>query len=274
VNRLVYLYNNRKDWNELMRSREIGKSHTSLTGFVLSMKDKLQKRFESALERDFLIQLDFDWGVDAFYDQPVSIPYFDEEGKDRIYTPDVLVMYRKDREPFSLLRPLLVEIKTKKDLEKSLQSKSKSKFQAAKEYAALKGWNFKILTEDQIRTAFLQNAYFLRPYRDYSPFAFERNLLQKTLSTMEDATPSSLVSLALQNWASDSECLEPPKSDDSESKLKLISMLWHLISVGQVITDFHRPLTMESSIWLLGQDSDKFSNQIMEYYASDYLQEW
>jgi len=47
--------------------------------------------FESSLERDFLLLLDFDPEVVLYEEQPVTINYHDDQGRRRRYTPDVLV---------------------------------------------------------------------------------------------------------------------------------------------------------------------------------------
>jgi hypothetical protein len=52
--------------------------------------------FESSLERDFLLLLDFNPDVEFFEEQPVKIVYHDAKGRRRTYTPDVLVRYRTD----------------------------------------------------------------------------------------------------------------------------------------------------------------------------------
>jgi hypothetical protein len=52
--------------------------------------------FESSLERDFLLLLDFNPDVEFFEEQPVKIVYHGAKGRRRTYTPDVLVRYRTD----------------------------------------------------------------------------------------------------------------------------------------------------------------------------------
>src|SRR5437868_5438583 len=98
-----------------MPSRKIPPSRRSLTGLVASQKSPRlslvpspparpsqlgagqpqpqtrMKGFESSLERDFFILLDFDLNVDRYEEQPVRIEYRDGDGRLRTYTPDVLV---------------------------------------------------------------------------------------------------------------------------------------------------------------------------------------
>lgn len=48
--------------------------------------------YESSLERDWLIALDFDWRVARIQEQPYTLAYvFD--GKARRYTPDILAEF-------------------------------------------------------------------------------------------------------------------------------------------------------------------------------------
>src|SRR6266699_1506223 len=82
--------------------RSVPKNYRSLTGLIPNTRTQSMTAFESSLERDFLLLLDFDPDVEFYEEQPVKITYHDESGRRRIYTPDVLVRYRIDHLQASL----------------------------------------------------------------------------------------------------------------------------------------------------------------------------
>lgn len=117
-----------------MPVRKITKNYRSLTGRVVSLKLGHQISFESSLERDFILLNDFDTDVDYIEEQPVSINYILNSGRDSIYTPDLLVSYCQDIERTKGKRPCLIEIKFRDDLFSSW-GQLKPKFKAALKYA-------------------------------------------------------------------------------------------------------------------------------------------
>src|SRR2546426_9456395 len=78
-----------------MPVRIIPKNYRSLTGLVSNTRTQSMTAFESSLERDFLLLLDFDPDVEFYEEQPLTITY-DDRGRRRTYTPDVFVRYRID----------------------------------------------------------------------------------------------------------------------------------------------------------------------------------
>ncbi len=71
-------------------TRKIGPFNRGLTGKVGSTKNSRMHDFESSLERDLLITLEFDGFVESYCEQPVCIEYLHEGATSR-YTPDVIV---------------------------------------------------------------------------------------------------------------------------------------------------------------------------------------
>jgi hypothetical protein len=140
-----------------MPVRKIPKNYRSLTGLVATMKRAGpgvrggMAGFESSLERDLLILLDFDPAVLSYEEQPVRIDYRDAQGHARHYTPDVLVTWRCDGVPSHL-----VEVKYRADL-KTDRRALKPAFRAAHGHARERGWTFRLLTEVEIRTPYLRN---------------------------------------------------------------------------------------------------------------------
>lgn len=218
-----------------MSARKIPKNYRSITGFVALSDGSETKGFESSLERDFLILLDFDITVHRFDEQPVKIIYADDEGRERTYTPDVLVRYRNDFSHIRHRRPCLYEVKYREDLAKGWK-KFRPKFKAAVRYAKNNGWNFKIVTEREIRGPYLDNAKFLRGYIARSGTYAEQSLILVAMNELREADPSAVLQAI---------------SDQAITRAALLPVLWHLIARRRIGTDLTQPLTMASRIWAI-----------------------
>ena len=142
-------------------ARKIGPNNRSITGKRPSDKTSRSQHFESALERDYLLLLEWDETVADYGVQPVTI-YYDNDGRSARYTPDVIVHYRPDL----ARKSALIEIKYEAELlEKRDQYAARIK--AAADYANDNGYEFHIITEKNIRTTYLYNLKFLTTYRQY-----------------------------------------------------------------------------------------------------------
>ena len=218
-----------------MGVRKIPKNHRSVTGLVASSKNGGMSAFESTLERDLMIRLEFDLTIERFEEQPLIIKYYGADGLLRTYVPDILVRYRKDLERVRDLSPLLCEVKYRADLFANWKE-LKPKFKAARAYVKEVGWRFAIFTEYEIRTAYLNNAKFLLGYRNINVNYHQVRLLIDTLKELRVATPDELLLACFK---------------DKWNRAELMPTLWYLLSTGQVGTDLHLPLTMNSEMWTL-----------------------
>lgn len=218
-----------------MPVRKIPRNYRNITGRITVSDGAESKGFESSLERDFLILLDFDITVVRFEEQPVTISYGDQEGRARTYTPDVLAFYRTDK-PFSRTRvPCLFEVKYREDLKKGWKE-FRPKFKAAIRYAKKRGWKFKIITEREIRSEYLDNAKFLRGYTHRFGNPQDQSRLLINLRELQETDPATLM-LAT--------------SEDVMTRAMLLPTLWYLVAKRRVGVDLTRPLTMASRIWPL-----------------------
>lgn len=210
--------------------------YSSLSGVIPSQKNDRLHEFESSLERDLLTVLEFDPNVESFEEQPVCIHYVDEESKPRTYTPDVLVHYRSEAPPGCWMKPRLVEVKYRADLWKNWP-RLKPKFRAAVRFAAEHGMEFKILTEKEIRTEYLENARFLNRYRkvDVEPGYVQR--LDDLLGQLPATTPEEIIQLAAR---------------DLYKQAEYLFVLWHMVAIGLVGIELTHKLTMQSPIWVKG----------------------
>lgn len=213
--------------------RSIPKNYRSLTGKVIDAHNRGAVEFESALERDFYLILDFDPAVARFEEQPVTIAYHDPEDISRTYTPDVLVHYHPAPTAARLRPPRLYEIKYREDLRANWRD-YRPKFKAAHRYAAQQDWVFRLISEREIRTPYLKNATFLRQFRTRTIASEDHRRVLTAFATAGQITPEALLTLL---------------SSEPQERARLLVVLWHLVALAQIGTDLTLPLTMRSRLW-------------------------
>lgn len=111
---------------------------------------------ESALERDFVLLVNFLDAGAAITSQPITIE-FQDGARLRRYTPDFLVVWSEGRTE-------LVEVKYRVDL-RAQWARLRPSFVAARARARENGGRFRIATERGIRGPLLDNARRLLPLR-------------------------------------------------------------------------------------------------------------
>ena len=208
--------------------RKIGKGRRGNRGHIGAIKAGGRATFESTLERDFYLTLEFDPAVKTFSPQPVSLPYVGVGGRKKKYVPDVLVTYHDSRPPG------LFEVKYAADL-LSDPAEFRLRFRAARDYARNEGWTFGTITEKAICGSRLKNIVFLRPFLDPGRVfaAADQARLINQFAGGEMLTPRMLLGhLSL-----------PEKG-------ALLPALWHLVASGQLLFDLNEPLNMESMLRL------------------------
>ena len=206
-----------------MAVRKIPKNHLFVTGGYSSRKSEEMDAFESLLEKDYLLLLDFDDAVESFDVQPVRIPV---AGVARGYVPDVLVKYRPDPETGEILKPLLAEVKRSDYLEKHA-AKYAPKFAAAVAYAENMGWEFRPVDETEIRLPRLRNIKFLREYRNVIPSTENCSRVERTM--MRHGRDSS----------SERVLAEIALSDDE--RLYWLPIIWSMVLQKRLLTDLNIP---------------------------------
>ena len=215
--------------------RNIGMNYTSLTGTFHGNKTQHKTDFESSLERDFIYLQEFNNNVYSYYEQPVEIEY-ELDGKLRTYTPDFLVQYRDDVQTTKDLKPTLFEIKYRKNLWEDWKD-LKPKFFAANSYAKTKGWNFKILTEKEIRGEYLDNVKFLWHYKQKSTPINESDveILMGLMHEFKQSSPNELILAGAR---------------DPQKRAELLYTVWYLIAIGYIECDLTNSLKMNTSVWI------------------------
>ncbi|MBU1248541.1 MAG: TnsA endonuclease N-terminal domain-containing protein [Proteobacteria bacterium] len=125
-----------------MPVRKIPKNYRNVTGLVFNSKKRKMTAFESTLERDLYIILDFDWCVEDYEEQPVCIEYIDFNGVLRKYTPDVLIKYKNGNQCSVGKSYMLCEVKYRDELYSGITD-FREKFKAACLFAKDQGWVFR-----------------------------------------------------------------------------------------------------------------------------------
>jgi len=184
--------------------------------------------FESSLERDLLIVLDFDPKVLRVQEQPFTLTHI-HNAKVRRYTPDVLAEFDRDEIP-----TVVYEVKPIEVLRDDWRE-LRPRFRAAVTYCRQREWQFKIVTERHIRTPYLQNAKFLRRYRALAPLYVRQAQLRYTASALGPTTPQALLVAAY--WPEEERALAIPA-------------LWQMVARGDFDIDLNQPLSMRTPMRL------------------------
>ena len=216
-----------------MPVRRIPKNHLFVTGRHATDLSSEMVEFESLLEKEYMLLLDFDPRVAEYEAQPVRIRL--PEG--RSYVPDILVRFHPGADGVEPPREL-VEIKTQAHLERYAQEYS-AKFAAAERYAQEMGWRFCTRTERDIRTPRLANLKFLRGYRRDTP--------------QPEDVDRVLERIRLLGGRSSSECVIDSMAAKHDERARWLPVLWHLIGTRRVQVDLDSAFGPDVPLWL-GED--------------------
>ena len=208
-----------------MAVRKIPKNHLHVTGKFASKKNGQMGGFESLLEKDYMLLLEFDDAVEGFDEQPVTIPV---PGVARGYTPDILVRFFPDTATGQPRSPELTEVKSLDDLRRN-KDKYAPKFAAAEEYVRELGWTFNIKTEKDIRTQRLANIKFLREYRNIEPGE-------------DDCAQVLSLALSLNGKAILPDLLAALRRSEDDD-LHWLPVIWNMVLNKRLIIDIDVPMS-------------------------------
>jgi hypothetical protein len=218
----------------VMAVRKIPKNYLVVTGRFSSRKNDKMDSFESLLEKEYMLLLEFDDRVSRFESQPVNIPV---PGVPKGYVPDVFVEYYPDFESGEIPVSLLTEIKHTDELQRNAE-KYAPKFAAAEKYASERGWVFRITTQIDIRIPRLANLKFLREYRNIEP---------------ESHDSAKLIQIVQANGGASSvnEILDQLASTDDE-RLHWLPIIWHAVVTRSLISDWDQPIDNDTVLYSHG----------------------
>jgi hypothetical protein len=208
--------------------RPLKPARRALTGRV-TLSDGARAGYESSLERDWLFALDFDWRVRKIQEQPYTVHYT-YEGQKRRYTPDVLAEFDDGKTTWTVV----YEVKAHQDLRDNWAAQ-RPRYKAAVKDCRLKGWKFRIVTERDIRTPYVENIKFLRRYRSINEQMLHQLPLLTTLHALGDTTPQALIAATWQ---------------DPERQMAALPELWRLVAHRRIAASLLEPLTMATKIWM------------------------
>lgn len=208
-------------------ARKIGVRTQHIRGQIASLQE-----YESLLERDFMTLLRIDNSVESFISQAVEIPYL-LNGRERTYTPDVLVKFKPDSQG-KTRRTTLFEVKPEEYAENP-DDELAAKLAAANLFCPIHGWDFCVVTETDIRTPRLENA----------------NFLIKFLNRVGDGAQQAMLLEQLRIWngCSTPRAILAGVYRSQVSQDALLPDLWTLVAKGKIVVDLEQPITMNSEIW-------------------------
>ena len=223
----------------------------------------LTARAESLLEYDFFCVLDFDWRVEKYKEQPVVIPWRTPSGQYRRYTPDVLVKFH----PMECLsdqrhlRSTIFEVKPYQVL-KEMWPEYRAKVRGIKQSLEGTFVPFKVLTERQLRPAFVKNVRFLLDYdlkhlassSHLSPNQYERQAsVTQAIPTDRATTPREILNSLT------TEIME---------QAYLVPWVWNKLRTGDLQADLIEPLTLDTKVWsrMLKHSRAKWMTKEYDWY--------
>lgn len=218
-----------------MNNRKIGYTYGSVSGHYPFRKES-SIAYESLLERDFLIMLEFNDSVSEVIGQPLSLIYENKNGKTVPYTPDFLVYFNESGTSLIRLKrkPLLIEVKPKDKLERNF-CEYKYRFKQAIKYAQENDLIFKIYDESKIRTQYFKNIMFLKRYQKLDFDIEETNEIMSYLY----AVGNNSIEYVLEYF-----CVT------KEQKGIMLSHIYHLLYHKKILCNFNYLINMETQIWL------------------------
>lgn len=209
-----------------MSVRKIKKSYISCVGYFKSYKNNKQLAFESILERDFFMLLEFDSDVVSFEEQPLKIKY-KLKAKNTRYTPDVLVTYKDDSKK-------IFEVKYQSDVDSD--TKLQHKISVLKEEIARQmSLPFETFTDAQIDQIYFKNCVFLYKNAFISENSTMTNKILENINKLsEPIAIKSFVELLAANQT---------------EQLQILPYLWHEIFKNSTLIDMSQKITMSSLIF-------------------------
>lgn len=214
-----------------MPVRGIKKNYRSVTGFFASVKNNRNVGYESLLERDFFLLLEFDPTVVTYEEQPISLSYFYANRNIR-YTPDVLVNYKNSKR-----HSCIFEIKYSDEI-KEKKVFLKQKFEQIESYLIQNDMEFKLFTELDIRTQFLENAKMIYRFASIDDIYYDERI-----NKISDC-------LEAEETISIAECMNRLFPNRYDQAIHL-PYLWHLIFIGKVSIDMNSKITNDSLIGII-----------------------
>lgn len=212
-------------YNTNMNARKIKKSYISCTGYFASYKNKTQIAFESVLERDFYMLLEFDDNVVLYAEQPITINYKYKDGSNRKYTPDCIVNYVDRTEKY-------FEVKYKSDIDNDIELSEKLQFLKSyfnEEYSS----KLKVFTDEDFSKVYLDNLKFLYKFAFFEENKEKLEVINQVLNSVDNIKVKDLIT-KLEN--------------NSFNKLQWLPHVWKYIFLHNNVVNLYEKLTMNTLV--------------------------
>jgi len=210
--------------------RKIKKTFRSVTGFFPSKKNGRSMAFESILEKNLFLSLEFDNSVESYLEQPIKISY-QNLNRNTSYHPDCLVHYHNKKSK-------LIEVKYTTDL-KEKEDEYKVKFDQAKEYALKNGIDFGLFTEKDVEGQTLSNMSFLYAFAFTEVNEDRIKLIASALSQGNETNINDLLA-----------CLSVNKIEQA----RFLPYIWKMAFDEDIHIDYmNSPITMNSMLRLYNE---------------------
>jgi len=209
-----------------MPVRKPKKNYRSLTGMFYSLKNKKGIFFESKLERDLFLTLEFNKNVTEYEEQPLSLKYT-KGNRTYPYTPDCLVHYIKDA-------PCVLEVKYSEEIEANKEV-FKYKFDQIAYELKKKKYLFKMFTEKDIDDTALGNMNFIYNYVTIK----DQSMINETYQKLQLIGSSSYTEILSK------------LSLDRYKQAVYIPYIWYLVLIGKLTINMHKPITLQTYIKVL-----------------------
>lgn len=147
--------------DEVQKRRRIPPSHRSVTGQMPSRYPSGPLRYESKLERDFLLSLELDGHIRDVVTQPMTIN-LTVDGRARTYTPDIMAVWQTRSLWPHGFRRVVFEVKPLSILRSQYDALA-PKYRAARRYFAERNVGYRVVTERTIRNPRQANAELIAP---------------------------------------------------------------------------------------------------------------
>lgn len=207
--------------------RKLQKNYRSITGHFPSVKNNKSIPFESKLESELFLTLEFDNDVESYLEQPqITITV---DGKEKVYHADCFIKVFDSSER----RDTIVEAKYTTDLNKEENKEAyKKKFKAAAVTTSKMNMDFLVYTELAHSEIYIFNLDFLYRYKTQP----RENKFDSKIKHILSKAPTQAIDVAKSI------------STNLNEYMIVSNAIWGLVANGELSTDLEKELNMNSII--------------------------
>lgn len=194
--------------------RKPKKTFRSVTGYFPSKKNGRSIFFESTLEKQYFLTLEFDKDVKAYLEQPIKLEYR-YNNRNTYYHPDCLVNYVDGKSK-------LIEVKYISDLIEN-EDEYKIKFEKAEEYAKKNDMVFELYTDEYDDTQKIRNMQFLYSFATHPNDKEKEQTIIDILKSNNESNPTEILNQITENRF---------------EQAKYLPFIWKLVFFNKIKVDY------------------------------------